>query len=204
MDPRLDLIRHYRWLRRYGLNDSHSGNISLRSADAYWISPSGACADTLEAEQLLRCRLDAEPAAGASLDAPLHRLVYVKNPNAGAVLHSHGAYSVAVTLSGEDFVPLDFEGQYYFPESRYWISPTRITWPMRPNGYPMPWPNFRWPWCAATAYTPVRLTLIWPISGPVLSSCRQKPACSPGWREQFEFTAAPLAPSPSGGCCKRF
>jgi len=115
MDPRLDLIRHYRWLRRYGLNDSHSGNISLRSGDAYWISPSGACADTLEAEQLLRCRLDAEPVSGASLDAPLHRLVYVKNPTAGAVLHSHGAYSVAVTLSGQDFVPLDFEGQYYFP-----------------------------------------------------------------------------------------
>ena len=115
MDPRLDLIRHYRWLRRYGLNDSHSGNISLRSGDTYWISPSGACADTLEAEQLLRCRLDAEPVSGASLDAPLHRLVYVKNPTAGAVLHSHGAYSVAVTLSGQDFVPLDFEGQYYFP-----------------------------------------------------------------------------------------
>ena len=45
MDPRLDLIRHYRWLRQYGLNDSHSGNISLRSGDDYWISPTGACAD---------------------------------------------------------------------------------------------------------------------------------------------------------------
>jgi L-fuculose-phosphate aldolase len=30
-------------------------------------------------------------------------------------VHSHGAYSVAVTLSGEDFEPVDFEGQYYFP-----------------------------------------------------------------------------------------
>jgi L-fuculose-phosphate aldolase len=115
MDPRLDLIRHYRWLRRYGLNDSHSGNISVRNGDDYWISPTGACADTLEAEQLIRCRLDKAPAAGASLDAPLHRLIYLKNPSAGAVLHSHGAYSVAATLSGEDFVPLDFEGQYYFP-----------------------------------------------------------------------------------------
>ena len=115
MDPRLDLIRHYRWLRRYGLNDSHSGNISLRNKNEYWISPSGACADTLEAEQLVRCRLDAQPAKGASLDAPLHRLVYIKNPDAGVVLHSHGAYSVAVTLCGQDFVPVDFEGQYYFP-----------------------------------------------------------------------------------------
>ena len=34
-------------------------------------------------------------------------------PRAGAVLHSHGAYSVALTMDGEDFVPADFEGQYY-------------------------------------------------------------------------------------------
>ncbi len=114
MDPRLDLIRHYRWLRQYGLNDSHSGNISVRSGNEYWISPTGACADSLEADALVRCPLDGLPLPGASLDAPLHRAVYLKNPRAGAVLHSHGAYSVAVTLSGKDFVPVDFEGQYYF------------------------------------------------------------------------------------------
>lgn len=114
MDPRLDLIRHYRWLRQYGLNDSHSGNISIRSGSDYWITPTGACADTLEADALVRCPLAAAPPAGASLDAPLHRALYLKNPQAGALLHSHGPYSVAVTLSGQAFVPVDFEGQYYF------------------------------------------------------------------------------------------
>ncbi|HFD80146.1 MAG TPA: class II aldolase/adducin family protein [Gammaproteobacteria bacterium] len=114
MDPRLDLIRHYRWLRRYGLNDSHSGNLSVRCGDDYWITPTGACADTLEADQLIRCTLGESPAAGASLDAPLHRAVYEKNPQAATVMHSHGACSVAVTLGGDDFAPVDFEGQYYF------------------------------------------------------------------------------------------
>ena len=116
MDPRLDLIRHYRWLRQYGLNDSHSGNISVRSGDYYWISPTGACADTLESDQLIQCAVGQPPPAGASLDAPLHNATYLGNPQAGALLHSHGPYSVAVTLSGEDFVPVDFEGQYYFPK----------------------------------------------------------------------------------------
>jgi len=116
MDPRLDLIRHYHWLRQYGLNDSHSGNASVRCGDDYWVTPTGACADTLEADALLRCPLNGQPITGASLDAPLHRQVYRENPRAGAVLHSHGAYSVAATLSGKDFVPLDFEGQYYFPK----------------------------------------------------------------------------------------
>lgn len=114
MDPRLDLIRHYRWLRQYGLNDSHSGNLSVRCGTDFWITPTGACADTLQADELVRCRLDEVPVAGASLDAPLHREVYRRNPEAVAVMHSHGPYSIAITLDGGDFVPADFEGQYYF------------------------------------------------------------------------------------------
>jgi len=115
MDTRLKLIQYYHWLRQYGLNDSHSGNLSIRCGDDYWITPSGACADTLEARALKLCRLNSAPVAGASLDAPLHRLVYQKNPGSGVVMHSHGAHSVAMTLGGNDFVPVDFEGQYYFP-----------------------------------------------------------------------------------------
>ncbi len=115
MDPREDLTRHYQWLRQHGNNDSHSGNASVRVDDDFWVTPSGCCADTLSADQLLRCELGGKPVEGASLDAPLHRLVYHSNPEARAVLHSHGPYTVALTMSGEDFLPPDFEGQLYFP-----------------------------------------------------------------------------------------
>ena len=47
MDPRSDLVRHYLWLRRYGLNDSHSGNASVRDGELVWVTPTGCCADTL-------------------------------------------------------------------------------------------------------------------------------------------------------------
>lgn len=114
-DRRVELVRYYRWLRQYGLNDSHSGNASVREGDTVWVTPTGACADTLEAEQLVRCSIDGEIGPGASLDAPLHVAVYRKTPTAGAVLHSHGAHTVALTLDGADFVPVDFEGSFYFP-----------------------------------------------------------------------------------------
>lgn len=116
MDIRSDLVRHYRWLRQYGCNDSHSGNASVLEDKTVWVTPSGACADLLQAEDLVRCGLDGERGEGASLDAPLHLLVYRRNPAARAVLHSHGPYSVALTMNGEDFIPPDFEGQYYFPK----------------------------------------------------------------------------------------
>lgn len=110
------LVQHYSWLRNHGLNDSHSGNASVRIGEDIWITPTNACADSLVEEQLIKCCLGKPPTNRASSDAPLHLKVYEKNPQAHAVLHAHGAYSVAVTMDGKDFYPIDFEGQYYFGE----------------------------------------------------------------------------------------
>ena len=109
-----ELVQFYRWLRQYGLNDSHSGNISVRHGDNYWVTPTGACADTLTPEKLINCRLDTLPGSGASLDAPLHQHCYIKNPKTNAVIHSHGPYTVGLTMELDSYTPGDFEGQYYF------------------------------------------------------------------------------------------
>jgi L-fuculose-phosphate aldolase len=114
VELREDLVRHYHWLREYGYNDSHSGNASVREGDAFWVTPSGACADLLEPGDLVRCEIEGALGQGASLDGELHRQVYRRNPEATAVLHSHGPYTVALTMNGEDFTPPDFEGSYYF------------------------------------------------------------------------------------------
>jgi L-fuculose-phosphate aldolase len=113
-DARQTLVRYYQWLRRYGLNDSHSGNASLREGDIVWVTPSGCSADTLEVDDLVPCRLGQAAPRGASLDAPLHLAVYQARPGARAVLHSHGPHGIALTLPGGDFMPADFEGRYYF------------------------------------------------------------------------------------------
>jgi L-fuculose-phosphate aldolase len=109
------LVQYYRWLRIHGLNDSHSGNASVRDGQSAWVTPTGCGGDTLEAAHLVSCPLDLPPPAGASLDAPLHLAVYAASPGARAVLHSHGPHTIAMTLAGGDFRPVDFEGRYYFP-----------------------------------------------------------------------------------------
>lgn len=114
MHCRQDLVRYFRWLRQYGLNDSHSGNASVREGDTVWVTPTGCGADTLSVGDLVACSLQGEIGQHASLDASLHIAVYQHNPQARVLLHSHGPYSVALTLDGEDFKPVDFEGQYYF------------------------------------------------------------------------------------------
>lgn len=113
-ESKRELVRYYRLLRSHGYNDSHSGNGSVRTAEAVWVTPTGACGDDLEAGGLVACRRDGEPAPGASVDAPLHLAVYRAQPRAAAVLHSHGAHAIALSLLGGDFVPIDFEGATYF------------------------------------------------------------------------------------------
>lgn len=116
-----DLVIVYRLLRTHGLNDAHSGNASVRIGDMIWITPTGACADSLRVDELVALALDANAVAardaGASADTPLHLAVYRENPATRAVLHSHAAHAVALSLDGEDFRPPDLEGQLYFGES---------------------------------------------------------------------------------------
>lgn len=115
MSSRTDLIHFYHLLRVYGYNDSHSGNASCRTDESqYLVTPTGACADLLRPEDLIEANVHANPPAGASLDSELHRQVYLANPEANAVLHSHVPYLLAMTMGGTDFIPTDFEGLYYF------------------------------------------------------------------------------------------
>ncbi|MEN8711926.1 MAG: class II aldolase/adducin family protein [Arenicellales bacterium] len=114
MDNKEALIRFYRLLRQYGHNDSHSGNISYLHDGDFFVTPTGACADTLESKDLVRCTMDDTPVTAASLDQHAHRAIYRHNPEARAVIHCHNPYTVALTLNGEDFIPVDLEGQYYF------------------------------------------------------------------------------------------
>ena len=115
MSIKNELVHYYALLRKYGCNDSHSGNASVREQDTIWVTPSGACADTLQANDLIACKIDGSIGDKASFDANLHIAIYKSNSKATAVLHSHGPHTIAMTMNGNDFVPEDFEGKLYFP-----------------------------------------------------------------------------------------
>lgn len=115
-DDREQLVAYYRALRRHGLNDSHSGNASVRTDQDVWVTPRGAPAERLTAAELIACRLPETIGENASLDARLHLAVYRENPEAGAVLHAHCPHAIALTLNGRPFVPVDQEGRFYFGE----------------------------------------------------------------------------------------
>jgi ribulose-5-phosphate 4-epimerase/fuculose-1-phosphate aldolase len=72
-----------------------SANLSFRHQDEIWISATGSCFGTLRAEQFACMRADGSAAGDVrpSKEYPLHRLMYERKPDIGAVVHTHGPYS---------------------------------------------------------------------------------------------------------------
>ena len=105
-----------RWLRKYGYNDSHSGNASVRDGNTIWMTPTGACADILHADDLIACSLQMGVVAKMPHLMQNCTLKFISKTQMHVpVFHSHGPHTIAFTMNGEDFIPEDFEGKLYFP-----------------------------------------------------------------------------------------
>jgi len=86
-----------------------TGNISVRDGDHVLVTPTGASLGTLE--ELSVIDADGRHVAGPrpSKEAFLHAAVYRSRPDAGAVVHLHSPYAVAVScldgLPPDDVLP---------------------------------------------------------------------------------------------------
>lgn len=114
MNAEQELVHYYQLLRQHGLNDSHSGNGSIRLQDDFYITKTGACADTIKSSELIQCAMNNAPTKGASLDALIHQLTYQTDNKYKAILHAHNPYTIALSLRCRVFQPVDFEGKLYF------------------------------------------------------------------------------------------
>jgi L-fuculose-phosphate aldolase len=114
MNRQEQLVSFYKFLRQHGLNDSHSGNGSVKQDSGFFITKTGACADLITRNDLIYCALDEAPGDGASLDASIHQAIYQTCPQHQAILHAHNPYTIATTLNKASFSPVDFEGKLYF------------------------------------------------------------------------------------------
>ena len=92
-----------------GYSVGSAGNISVRLADGYLMTPTNSCLGRLSAARL--SRLDAG-FAHVGGDAPskevsMHRAFYASRPDAGAVVHLHSTMATAVACLPEpDAMPL--------------------------------------------------------------------------------------------------
>ncbi len=95
---RKQLVEHYQKVDALGLNEMSSGNLSVRFGDEMLISPNGATGDSISLENIVRCSFNGEYQGKRlpSSEWRMHASIYVKYADAGAVVHTHSDYCVAV------------------------------------------------------------------------------------------------------------
>src|ERR1700760_4886500 len=99
---RQEVCRVGRSLFERGYVHSTAGNISVRLADGFLITPTEACLGFLEPEALAKVGEDGVQVSGdrASKTLTLHRRIYNADAKAGCVIHTHSTHLVALTLAG--------------------------------------------------------------------------------------------------------
>jgi 3-dehydro-4-phosphotetronate decarboxylase len=108
---RNEICRVGRSLFERGYVHATAGNISVRLADGYLITPTDACLGFLEPELLAKVDSKGVQIGGerASKTLALHRKIYDADDAAMCVIHTHSTHLVALTLAGvwqaTDIVP---------------------------------------------------------------------------------------------------
>lgn len=97
------IVAVYRELARQGLNIGSSGNVSVRLGDAMLITPTGATAESLTADRLVRMPLAGPPPrrSAPSSEWPMHAAAYDACPEAACVVHTHADHCTALACLGE-------------------------------------------------------------------------------------------------------
>ncbi|MCP4049112.1 MAG: aldolase [bacterium] len=98
-----------------GLNNSHSGNISIKKNNYIYITRTGSSLDQLKISDIIRTELNVNKVADryASIELIVHRAIYKANPDINSITHAHAPYAIAMADKGRDLIPYDDEGKYY-------------------------------------------------------------------------------------------
>jgi ribulose-5-phosphate 4-epimerase/fuculose-1-phosphate aldolase len=97
-----EICRVGRSLYERGYVHASAGNISVRLADGFLITPTDACLGRLEPDRLAQVDAQGEQIGGdpASKTLALHRRIYAADAQAGCVIHTHSSHLVALSLQG--------------------------------------------------------------------------------------------------------
>ena len=113
----LALSNSYRRLGKLGLNELASGNASCRIPGGMLISASGATAEDIQPEDVVKMSLDGavEGEGRPSSEWQMHAAIYLAYADTHAVVHTHSDYCVAIasqvqTLPGFHYLVGEFGG----------------------------------------------------------------------------------------------
>lgn len=109
-DLRQALIAVAQAMAPAGLNRGTSGNVSVRSGDGFYITPTGLPYGSLSPDDIPLMALDGshQGRRKPSSEWRFHRDLYAGRPEVGAVLHAHSPFSVSLACLRRDIPPFHY------------------------------------------------------------------------------------------------
>lgn len=109
-DPRCSLVQAVRRLDALGLNRGSTGNVSLRHGGGMLITPTGADAATLTAEDMVFVARDGsiEGRWQPSSEWQFHSAVYALRADVLAVVHTHSTFATALACLDRPLPPFHY------------------------------------------------------------------------------------------------
>ena len=108
LEKRKEVIKYSIKLNTTNLSPLRSGNISVRSiensVEGFLITPSGKKYDTLKEEDIVFVSSDGNHDVNLkpSSEWRFHKDIYLKKPDAKAIVHAHSPHATAVSAHGKD------------------------------------------------------------------------------------------------------
>jgi L-ribulose-5-phosphate 4-epimerase len=106
---REEVIRACRWLEQRSLVIGTWGNLSVRLGDRILLTPSRVNYQVMTPEDLVIVDLEGHVVQGhrpPTSEKEVHRLLYLRRPDIGAIAHCHSECACAVSSSGVSIPPL--------------------------------------------------------------------------------------------------
>ena len=109
-DPRAELIAAAGAMTAAGLNKGTAGNLSVRAADGFWITPTGMDYAGLVPDDIPFMAFDGQwnGRCKPSSEWRFHRDLYVARPESGAVLHAHSPYATSLACLRRNIPPFHY------------------------------------------------------------------------------------------------
>ncbi len=103
--PRQTLAQYAQKLAQQRLVTGTEGNLSWRTKEGIYTTPSGRFKEDLRPEDIVLLDEEGRVLEGGqpSSELPMHLAIYRARPEVKAVIHAHPPYTLALELAGHDF-----------------------------------------------------------------------------------------------------
>jgi L-fuculose-phosphate aldolase len=97
-EERKALVEHGQRMNALGINQGRSGNLSVRLADGFLVTPSAVAYEVMQPDDIVKMRWDGtyDGKRRPSTEWRLHRDVYRGQKDARAIVHAHSMFSTTL------------------------------------------------------------------------------------------------------------